>query len=620
MRLRRPAFETWLTCGFVVVALAWGGLLGARQVTGSASVLDRLENLTVDWRFALTGPRPVPRGVVVAAIDDDAVREAGRYPLPREVLAKIIRALAAHDVQAVALDLLFLDPGDPQADQELATALRSTRSVVAAVGVFDQDPASGNGRAGLDDLAHVPHAASILGPIAPVRDAARIGLVNVATDHAGIPRHLPMIFQAGNSIMPSFALAAASVALNTEPVLGPGTVRLAGRSASMDFGYHLPIRYYGPRGSIRQFSAARALRGELKGDEVRGQLVLIGATALGVGDKFATPFDNLVPGVEVFATAMTNLLAGDGLVKTTLVRAIDAAAAIVLPVVVVLLMSIRRVGLGLVLAGAAFAIWIAAAVGAFAAGYWLSVAVPFTAAIPVAAGFGLTRLVHDRHAARRLAEEKTALSRFQSPRLVEHIFKNPAFLAKPVDQDVAAVFLDLSGFTGLAEAVGPRWARDLLSSFHALVERDVVAHDGYVVSFMGDGAMIIFGVPEPKPDDAARALLAIRKLHDSLSAWLSTLPPVAQERLSARISGHIGVAVVSLLGAADHQHVTATGDTVNVASRLLEIAKQKGSGIVVSEALWVAAGAAERPSDPGSQASDVAIRGREQPLRIRILH
>src|SRR5262245_55163957 len=620
MRLRRPAFETLLTCAFVLVGLAWGGFLGARQVTGSGSALDRLENLTVDWRFALTGARPVPRGVVIATIDDETVREAGRYPLPRQSLAKIIQTLAANDAQAVALDLLFLEPGDRDADQELTNALRSTRTVVAAVGVFDQDAGSGNGRAGLDDIAHVPEAASILWPIAPIREVTRTGLVNLATDQAGIPRYVPMIFQAGDTIMPSFALASAAVALNTEPVLGPGTVRLAGRSVRMDFGYHLPIRYYGPRGSIRQFSAARALRGELKGEEVRGQLVLIGATALGAGDKFATPFDNLVPGLEVFATAMTNLLAGDGLVKTRPVRAIDAAAAVLLPVLLVLLMSIRRTALGLALAGAAVAIWVAVAAAVFAGGYWLSIAVPLSAAIPVAASFGLVRLVHDRHAARRLAEEKTALSRFQSPRLVEHIFKNPGFLAKPVDQDVSAVFLDLSGFTGLAEAVGPRWARDLLSSFHSLVERDVVAHDGYVVSFMGDGAMIIFGVPEPKPDDAARALLAIRSLHESISTWLSTQPPVARERLGARISGHVGAAVVSLLGAANHQHVTATGDTVNVASRLLEVAKQKGSGIVVSEALWVAAGAAERPSDPGSQVSDVVIRGREQPLRIRILH
>jgi len=107
-------------------------------------------------------------------------------------------------------------------------------------------------------------------------------------------------------------------------------------------------------------------------------------------------------------------------------------------------------------------------------------------------------------------------------------------------------------------------------------------------------------------------------LHASIKAWLAALPPVARDRLSARISGHFGTAVVSLLGAADHQHVTATGDTVNVASRLLEIAKQQGSGVVVSEALAVAADAGSL-CEPAWQACEVAVRGREQPLQVRIL-
>jgi hypothetical protein len=68
----------------------------------------------------------------------------------------------------------------------------------------------------------------------------------------------------------------------------------------------------------------------------------------------------------------------------------------------------------------------------------------------------------------------------------------------------------------------------------------------------------------------------------SIAAWLRALPPIARDKLSARIGGHVGSAIVSRLGSAQHQHVAATGDTVNVASRLLEVAKQQGARIVVS--------------------------------------
>jgi adenylate cyclase len=88
-----------------------------------------------------------------------------------------------------------------------------------------------------------------------------------------------------------------------------------------------------------------------------------------------------------------------------------------------------------------------------------------------------------------------------------------------------------------------------------------------------------------------------------------------------RIAGHVGPVVLSRLGAAEHQHVTATGDTVNVTSRLLEIAKQQRSSVIVTEDLWNAAIAS--PSFPGSIITgfpiEVNIRGRTQSLRIRVL-
>jgi adenylate cyclase len=489
--------------------------------------------------------------------------------------------------------------------------------------VFDHDasPAATRERLRTYELALVPRPSDILWPIPAIRRAARTGLVNLATDQAGVPRYVPMIFRRGDAVVPSFALAAAAAALNTEPVLGSDTLKLAGHSVSMDLGYHLPIRHYGPRGTIRQVSAARALGGNLDPNEVRGQIVIIGATAVALGDTFATPFDRIVPGVEIFATAISNLLAGDGLVKTNLIRRIDAGAAIVLAVLTVVFMGFRRTWIGLGLAVALFVLWGAMTFGAFLAGYWLSVAVPVAAVMPVAVAYGFSRIGFDRYVATRLAGERAALTRFQSPLLIDHIVRNPSFLEKPVRQEVAVVFLDLSGFTGVAEALGPEWTRDLLADFQAVVERAVLPHGGFVVSFMGDGAMIVFGLPEPRPDDAARAVVAVMGLHRAILGWLAALPPIARERLSVRIGGHCGPVVVSRLGPVHHQHVTATGDTVNATSRLLEVAKQQRCSVVITEHLFAAASLAESSDDAQAIGPplDVDIRGRAQPLRIRVV-
>jgi adenylate cyclase len=383
----------------------------------------------------------------------------------------------------------------------------------------------------------------------------------------------------------------------------------------------LPLRFYGPRGRIRTISASRALTGELDPEDVSGQVVVVGVTATGIGDIFPTPFDRAMPGVEVLATAISNLVAGDVLIRDGFVRRVDASLAIGLPIALVLLLAVRRISIALVLILVTLSGIIMLNFLAFLQGYWFSVALPAAAAIPVAIACGLTRLWTEQRMSRHLASEGDVLRRFQSPRLVDVLIRDPQFLATPVHQDAAIVFVDLSGFTRMAERLGPAWTRELLAALHERIETTVADEQGFVLSYMGDGAMMVFGLPSPKPNDASRALRAVTRLHDSLSAWLASLPPVAQEGLRSRIGAHFGPVILSRLGAAVHQHITATGDTVNVASRLMEVAKDRKSPIVVSEDLCRAAlrepGAAAGDRIPIGTVVEVSIRGRTRPILVR---
>jgi adenylate cyclase len=389
----------------------------------------------------------------------------------------------------------------------------------------------------------------------------------------------------------------------------------------MDLGYHMPLRFYGPEGSFKRISAGQVLRGDLDPEALRGKLVIVGVTAAGAADSFATPFDRVAPGVEIFATAIGNLLAGDGLARTPSTRRMDAAAAIALPVLMIALMAMRRPAIGLSLASLVVALWLAAVFVAFVNGYWLSVAAPLAAVVPLTMSFAVARSIVERRAGTRLAAERSTLARFHSPALLDHLLKEPDFLEKPVRQDVAVMFLDLSGSTAVAEALGPEWSRDLLSEMQTLVEREVTAHDGVVINYMGDGVLAVFGLPKPRSDAAARALAAVEALHESMTAWLAKLPPAAGERLDFRIGLHFGPAILSRLGSPTQQQISATGDTVNVANRLLEVAKEQHCRIVVTEDLFQAASATptvSATSDAGTYAPlIVSIRGRASDLAIR---
>ena len=220
-----------------------------------------------------------------------------------------------------------------------------------------------------------------------IRDATQTGLANVSTDLSGIPRYVPLIFEIPDGVAPSFALAVVSASVGADPVFGPDRIELAGRTTLTDFGYHLPIRYYGPAGSFRRYSAAEVLRGDVDAASLRGQVVVVGVTAAGLGDTFATPFDRVAPGVEIFATAISNLLSGDTLARTPSTRRIDAAMAAGLPVAMIALIAMRRAAVGLALAALVFVFWAAGVFLAFVNGYWLSMALPLATSVPLIAGY-----------------------------------------------------------------------------------------------------------------------------------------------------------------------------------------------------------------------------------------
>jgi adenylate cyclase len=626
MRFEGAIVSRLLTSGFLAAALVSGAWLGLNHTIGVASGLDRVENLTLDWRFLLAGARPAPPGVVIVAIDDPTISEAEGHALSREMLARIVRSVANFHPRAVALDIAFPDSKGEKEDAELADALRSTTSIVAAIGIFGEDEVSrGRSLSGQSarsaDLVFAPKPSEVLWPTEAIRDATQTGLANVSTDLSGIPRYVPMTFELPDGVAPSFALAAASASVGADPVFGPDRIELAGRTIKMDLGYHLPIRYYGPAGSFRQYSAAKLLRGDLDAQSVRGQVVVVGMTAAGLADVFATPFDRVAPGVEIFATAISNLLSGDRLARTPSTRRIDAAIATGLPVAMIALIAMRRAALGLALASLIFLLWAAAVFLAFVNGYWLSMALPLATSVPLVALYTGARFLIERHSGRKAAAERAMLAKFQSPLLLDHMLREPHFLDKPVRQDVAVMFLDLSGSTGVVEALGPERSRDLLYGMQTLVEREVTAQRGVVINYMGDGVLAVFGLPRPQSEDAARALITVESLCTSVAAWVADLPPAARDRLDFRIGVHFGPAILSRLGSPTHQQIAASGDTVNVASRLLEVAKQQHCRVVVSEDLFAAARAA-----PGSANVDVEayspltvpIRGRTSSLQIRV--
>lgn len=174
----------------------------------------------------------------------------------------------------------------------------------------------------------------------------------------------------------------------------------------------------------------------------------------------------------------------------------------------------------------------------------------------------------------------------------------------------AVLFLDMRDSTRIAETMDPARLAVFITAFRRRVMRAAEATGGMVDKFIGDGALIVFGVPEARGDEAARALACARHLAVLVARWNAKRqfdPPV---RIG--IGVHAGDVFWGVVGDESRLEFTVLGDTVNVASRLQDLTKVHGVSILASDVAVEAAG----DMQAWRLLSSETLRGRAAPLGV----
>ena len=310
---------------YILVALLCTGLWAVAICLGHSNgqlrLLDRIESALTDLRTLARGVKAPPDLVTIVAIDDGIVKHGGTYPLPRMEIARIVDAIAQFEPKVIAVDLLLVDKGPADGDAALAKSFAARPTVLAAAAVFPETVQPSEDRDG--PLAGLPTADRFLHPLPAFAERAEVGIANVTTGQTGTPLSVPMLFRTRDKIELSFPLRVASVAVGKPLTIEPDRLLFGDHPIATGSNYALPISYYGPRRTIRTISAASLVDGQIDRKDIQGRIVVLGATATGAGDFFPTPFDSLMPGVEIISTAITHLVAGDGIVRDRPVRIVD---------------------------------------------------------------------------------------------------------------------------------------------------------------------------------------------------------------------------------------------------------------------------------------------------------
>jgi adenylate cyclase len=183
------------------------------------------------------------------------------------------------------------------------------------------------------------------------------------------------------------------------------------------------------------------------------------------------------------------------------------------------------------------------------------------------------------------------LSRYFSPNLAERLAAGPdEHLLAGSRQRVAVLFVDIRGFTAMAEAMDPTELGGFLSEFRGRLSAPIFSHDGTVDKFIGDAIMAVFGTPITHADDARRAIACAFEMLDVAAAWSREREQAGLSPIGIGIGGHFGEVFAGALGDQRLLEYTVIGDTVNVAERLEKLTRQVQSPLIVSSALLSAGG------------------------------
>jgi adenylate cyclase len=230
------------------------------------------------------------------------------------------------------------------------------------------------------------------------------------------------------------------------------------------------------------------------------------------------------------------------------------------------------------------------------------------------------------HRARRMALERAAaerarsnLSRYFSPTILEQLQDRDHALAEVRRGEVAVLFVDMVGFTSVAE----RWPAEdvmaMLRAYHARMEAAVFQYGGTVEKFIGDAMLATFGVPFSKPDDATRALSCAVEMLKQIDDWNAARVGDGDAALAVGIGLHFGPVVMGDIGSERAMAYATVGDSINLASRLQTMSRDLSCRIVASRAF------VDRVRSEGdrfgqssvlSNAGQRTIRGRNEPVEV----
>ncbi|HYC64736.1 MAG TPA: adenylate/guanylate cyclase domain-containing protein [Reyranellaceae bacterium] len=659
----------------VLVSLAI--LLGALALRAAdPPELQRLRDYAFD-SFQRLKPREYSSELPVRIVDIDeaSLRELGQWPWPRTILAQLIDKLVEHGAAVIAFDIVFAEPDrsslsqvvrtlPPGADREalerLAASVPDNDRVFAeaiakapVVTGFAFEPKGttkppkrlmgvvhNSGEKDMSRLPElvrdfVPQQLGAVNTLAVIEAAAKgNGSINpdVGTE---VVRRVPMMFRLANyrdeDLFPSLAIEAIRVVQGAStylirwsgaqecPAFGERTgiclIRVGDVAIRTDAEGRMALYDTGHR-KERYVSALGVLKGQVPADKIEAQAIFIGTSAVGLQDIRSTPLEGTVPGVEVHAQLLEQMLTQTYLVRPELANGVEFIYLGVIGLLFVFLLPRLSAGRMALVAAVFIGAGIAVPWFVFSEARLLfdPIYPPATLATIYVAGSALAFMRTEQER----AEIRGAFGLYLSPEVVEQVARNPELLQLGGElREITVMFTDVRGFTTISEQFDPQGLTRFMNKFLTPMTDIIMASRGTIDKYMGDAIMAFWNAPLALEGHAARgcqAALAMQaRLRELNVQWKAEAEAEGRPHLPVNfgIGLNTGNASVGNFGSTQRFTYSALSDSVNLASRLEGQCKTYAVGIIIGN------GTREKVPDMAALELDlIMVKGKTEPERM----
>jgi adenylate cyclase len=637
------------------------------QINYSGS-LSTLGNLVFDT-FVRAQPREYrPAPVRIVDIDEESLRREGQWPWPRPDVARLLQRLTDAGAATIALDVVFAEP-DRTSPARLAEALARQGASPAAIDVLrtlpDNDrqfaeavaqmpvvngfflthdplrsaavPIAGIAISGSADVEALPEYSNAVLPLAQLDEAAQgRGFLTLSGDSDGIVRRAPLLARQGDQILPALSIEALRVAQGAGSVLvkmsdGSGNIAAGTEPGvvSMKVGdFEMPTNragelwmHYTDPVPARTIPAWKVLDPATSDAELarlfEGQIVLVGAGAIGLRDLVATPLRERELGVMVHAQAIEQMILGEFLTRPD--WAVGLERTLVLLTGLILLLLLPRMGAsgGAVLGLAMILLVSAGSWWAFSQErFLLDPTFPVLAILAVYLTVTVLDYYREEQARSYIHQ---AFDRYLSPELVKRIAADPHQLdLGGEERDMTVLFCDIRSFSRISEKLEPRAIIAFLIGFLTPMCDILLDRKATIDKFIGDAILAFWNAPLDDPDQHANAARAALAMQEKLKQLNAEMPGRKDQTWPGDVAIGIGLnsgpCCVGNMGSAQRLSYSIIGDAVNLASRIEGLTKFYGVPIAMGSALQ------RRLPDFASVELDlVRVVGRDTPEAIHAL-